>query len=179
MMLKLYRDDGSSTLYWEAWDDEQGGVTVHTGTVGQRGESTTIALADDSTPDAVIKELAEQPLAAGYRARDDEEHAEIVVQFAVEGWGAPKDIDFREAVHHELSEALGWTGNGHCDGGDIGSGTINLFLFAVDADLATTTIRARSKPRAGSTVRSSPCSTTMTTPPSCSRRASTASSSTS
>ena len=31
-----------------------------------------------------------------------------------------------------LNERLGWTGLGHCDGGDMGSGTVNIFCVVVD-----------------------------------------------
>ena len=32
-----------------------------------------------------------------------------------------------------MNECLGWKGLGFCDGGDIGSGTTNVFCFVVDA----------------------------------------------
>ncbi|UOY93292.1 hypothetical protein MUG87_03965 [Ectobacillus sp. JY-23] len=35
-----------------------------------------------------------------------------------------------------MNECLGWTGNGHCDGEDIGSGTINIFNFVIDVKKA-------------------------------------------
>lgn len=38
-----------------------------------------------------------------------------------------------------MNECLGWTGNGHCDGGDIGSGTINIFSYVIDPEIAAKT----------------------------------------
>lgn len=38
----------------------------------------------------------------------------------------------RHKVEGIFNECLGWTGNGRCDGGDIGSGTINVFSIVVD-----------------------------------------------
>jgi hypothetical protein len=35
-----------------------------------------------------------------------------------------------------MSETLGWTGLGHCDGGSIGSGTMEVCCFVVDFELA-------------------------------------------
>ena len=35
---------------------------------------------------------------------------------------------------------LGWTGNGFCDGGDIGSGTINTFNYVINVEFALDTI---------------------------------------
>ena len=46
----------------------------------------------------------------------------------------------RHGVEDILNECLGWTGNGHCDGGDIGSGTINAYSFVVDPYLAKDSI---------------------------------------
>ena len=35
-----------------------------------------------------------------------------------------------------MNETLGWTGLGHCDGGSIGSGTMEACCFVVDFDIA-------------------------------------------
>lgn len=42
-----------------------------------------------------------------------------------------------------MNECLGRTGNGCCDGSDYGSGTLNIFTFTIDQELALTTIRAK------------------------------------
>jgi hypothetical protein len=39
-----------------------------------------------------------------------------------------------------MNNCLGWTGNGLCDGGDIGSGTINIFCYVVNKDIAAKTV---------------------------------------
>lgn len=39
-----------------------------------------------------------------------------------------------------MNECLGWTGSGSCEGGDIGSGTVNIFNYVLDIDKATKTI---------------------------------------
>jgi hypothetical protein len=35
-----------------------------------------------------------------------------------------------------MNECLGWSGLGHCDGGDMGSGQMNVFCYVVDAAIA-------------------------------------------
>jgi len=35
-----------------------------------------------------------------------------------------------------MNETLGWTGLGNCDGGNIGSGTMEVCCFVVDFELA-------------------------------------------
>ncbi len=42
------------------------------------------------------------------------------------------DLDKREKVEQCMNECLGWKGFGFCDGGDIGSGTMNVFCLVVD-----------------------------------------------
>lgn len=41
-----------------------------------------------------------------------------------------------------MDETLGWTGLGHCDGGSIGSGTMEVAVVVVDVDLAKRVIAA-------------------------------------
>ena len=49
-------------------------------------------------------------------------------------------LKLRHSVEDLMNECLGWTGNGSCDGGDIGSGTANIFNYVVDVEKATQTI---------------------------------------
>lgn len=63
------------------------------------------------------------------------------MQFKTEdAWGDSADLSKRHMVEDILNECLGWTGNGYCDGGDIGSGTINTFSFVIDPYLARDSI---------------------------------------
>jgi hypothetical protein len=39
-----------------------------------------------------------------------------------------------------MNETLGWTGLGHCDGGSIGSGSMEVCCLVVDAEIAKQTI---------------------------------------
>ncbi len=41
-----------------------------------------------------------------------------------------------------MNETLGWSGLGHCDGGSIGSGTMEVCCFVVDFDIAKSVIEA-------------------------------------
>ena len=50
--------------------------------------------------------------------------------------GTPKDLEKRHALEERMNETLGWTGVGHCDGGSIGSGTMEVCCFVVDFDTA-------------------------------------------
>ncbi|MGD0901913.1 MAG: hypothetical protein ABR924_03125 [Terracidiphilus sp.] len=136
MMLKLYRTTERVTEYWEAWEDTPTRVIVHWGKIGEKGDSRKVSVKSGTRPSGIIKREAEPLRAAGFKTRRPEEHAQIVIQYKLEGWGSGKDHDRRVQVENLMNECLGWTGLGHCDGGDIGSGTMNVFCDVVDAAVA-------------------------------------------
>ena len=46
----------------------------------------------------------------------------------------------RNQVEEVLTECLSWTCNGFCDGGDLGSGEMNLYCLVLDPDAAKNTL---------------------------------------
>lgn len=50
--------------------------------------------------------------------------------------GTPEDVDKRYELQERMDETLGWTGLGHCDGGSIGSGSMEVCCFVVDFEVA-------------------------------------------
>lgn len=138
-MLKLYKFEGSRVLYWEAWEHD-GEVVLHWGETGEPGESQTIPLKHKQSSKKLIATEATKYRTEGYRElRDGEEHT-VLVQYKIDGWGTPEDLDKRHAIEEMLNEVLGWTGNGLCDGGDIGSGTMNVCCLVIDPYLASQAI---------------------------------------
>jgi hypothetical protein len=134
-MIKLYKRDSAGIRYWQAWKDRHK-VVIHWGAVGNRGETREIQLQHDERASEVMKRESENPRSRGYRKISDEKHASLLVQYKIQGWGSEDDLLKREKVEGILNETLGWTGNGVCDGGDIGSGTINIFCYVVEPNLA-------------------------------------------
>jgi hypothetical protein len=70
-------------------------------------------------------EVASAPLDEG----DDDEEEQLVVQYRIGGHGGGTDHDKRVAVENLLGEFLEKADLGYCDGGDIGSGTMNVFCW--------------------------------------------------
>jgi len=137
-MIKLYRRLEEKTLYWEAWEN-QGVVTIHRGVVGDKGQAREIQLLQgDGDGVVVINEEAIAPRRDGFRELSEEEQISFVIQFRLDNWGSQEDLRKRHAVEDVMNECLGWTGNGHCDGGDIGSGSINVYCFVIDPVIAAT-----------------------------------------
>lgn len=133
-MLKLYRQQGAELQYWEAWHDG-GAVLVHAGVVGTRGVSKKRALNPGEDAEKIIRQLAKPFEDEGFSRRKPE--ILIVVQFRVEGMGTVADLELRHRLEDEFANALGWTGNGDCDGGDMGlSGSINIYCYVHDVAAA-------------------------------------------
>jgi hypothetical protein len=60
---------------------------------------------------------------------EDSEGNRVVVQYRIECHGRGSDHDKRVVVENLLGEFLEEADLGYCDGGDIGSGTMNVFCF--------------------------------------------------
>jgi predicted DNA-binding WGR domain protein len=133
-MLKLYKA-GNTPRYWEAWSTTNE-VTIHWGNVGENGETREIQLRTGENPNSIIEREAKQPKSEGYRKISSSKLSRLVIQYQVDGMGSTNDLDKRIKVEELMNELLGWKGLGHCDGGDLGSGTMNVFCFVVDATKA-------------------------------------------
>jgi predicted DNA-binding WGR domain protein len=133
-MIKLYKQERDGVRYWEAWSTSQK-VTIHWGELGKEGETREIALGDDDAVEIIEKE-AEASRNAGYQTLPNELHEQLIIQYRIIGMGTVDDFDKRTKIEDAMNECLGWGGLGHCDGGDIGSGAMNVFCHVVDAKLS-------------------------------------------
>ena len=133
-MIKLYKA-GDDVRYWEAWSTDTE-VTIHWGIVGDVGETREFQLKPGESPNTIIEREAKQPKQDGYRKIPASKLQRLVIQYRVNGMGDVDDLDKRVKVEEFMNECLGWKGLGHCDGGDMGSGTMNVFCFVVDAEKA-------------------------------------------
>ena len=59
-----------------------------------------------------------------------------MIEYKVDGFGNEADLDKRHRLEDRMNETLGWTGVGACDGGSIGSGTMEVCCFVVDFKIA-------------------------------------------
>ena len=134
-MVKLYRTSGGATEYWEAWITAND-VTIHWGKLGEEGETRELPHEAGLHPSEIIKREAKPLRAAGFKPIKPKELYSVVIQYKVEGRGTRKDHDRRIKVEELMNECLGWSGLGHCDGGDMGSGQMNVFCYVVDSAIA-------------------------------------------
>ena len=138
-MKKLYKFESDKVSYWEAWE-ANGAITIHWGELGDRGETEILRLERGQSAKQLIEQEAKKYRAEDYRQLKEGEEVTLLVQYELEGWGTAEDLHKRHAVENLLNEGLGWTGNGKCDGGDIGSGTMNVCSLVVNPYIASNTV---------------------------------------
>ncbi len=135
-MLKLYRLADGIKEYWETWDNENGTHTVHWGKLGTQGSSKTVKNSLFKKAAKTIQVEIDSLVAQGFRPVDLEQHSILLIEYAIDGMGTTDDLDKRQRLEERMNETLGWTGLGHCDGGSIGSGTMEICNFVVDFETA-------------------------------------------
>lgn len=139
-MLKLYKDIDGVLHYWETWDKNKKTGITHWGIVGQKGESKEV---NSTLLEGFAKKIQKEVTIKGkegFGEIDADDHYILLIEFQVNGMGTPEDIDKRTRLQNRMDETLGWTGLGHCDGGSIGSGTMEVCCFVVDFDIAKSVI---------------------------------------
>ena len=128
-MMKLYKRDSKGVLhYHEAWVAGRE-VVEHWGVVGKVGRSR------EHAGGATVRSVLADAREAGF-AESDSTHI-LIVEYRVEGMGTLKDLEKRHSLEDYLNDKLGWNGLGHCDGGSIGSGTMEVALVVVEPEIAT------------------------------------------
>jgi predicted DNA-binding WGR domain protein len=135
-MLKLYKNIDGKFYYWEFWEKDERTGTVHWGFLGERGESEDIVSSLFASFRKKIQKLIDQKIKAGYNEIEFDDMYTLLVEYEVDGMGTPEDIDKRYRLQEKMDETLGWTGLGHCDGGSIGSGSMEVCCYVVDFEVA-------------------------------------------
>jgi hypothetical protein len=107
-------------------------VLIHWGKLGEKGDSREVQVKSGNSSSQVIELEAKPMRAAGYKPVSPEHLAQVVIQYRIDGMGSKSDLDKEQLIEGLMNECLGWTGLGHCDGHDIGSGTLNVFCDVVD-----------------------------------------------
>ena len=138
-MRKLYKKDGERLLYWETWDDD-GKHIMHWGVVGDEGETQAVRSGLFRDAEKTVAEEMARREQEGYAEIDEEDLLTVTVQYWIGSLESAQDIEAHLERRYEIQDlmdnALGWTGLGHCDGGQIGRGTMEVCCLVVDAKIA-------------------------------------------
>ena len=138
-MLKLYRrQQGRVTEYHEAWVHSDG-VIEHWGTLGEEGHTREHNLDTNISEEENIVQILAPVMSNGFEPIDLDDHAILLIEYEIEGMFGKddmSDLEKRYDLQERMDQTLGWTGLGHCDGGSIGSGTMEVCCFVVDFEIA-------------------------------------------
>lgn len=142
-MKKLYHPNASPKQYWEYWENGDGTYTVHWGELGTEGESTVIKRHLLSSAKSQVLKLERNYASNAYEEIQFEDHNILIVEYVVDGSGTEHDLNKRHSLEDLMNEVLGWAGLGHCDGGSIGSDSMEVCCFVVDFEIAQRVVAER------------------------------------
>jgi hypothetical protein len=135
-MIKLYRrENGRVVEYHEAWVHGSK-IVEHWGELGERGQTREHRRRKKLREEEDLAQILSQAMAEGFESIDIDDHSRLIIEYSIDGMGSARDLDNRYSLEDRMNDTLGWTGLGHCDGGSIGSGTMEVCCFVVDFETA-------------------------------------------
>ncbi len=140
-MIQLTKRNGSDTFYKTIYTE--GRVIVqHQGIVGAwvKEDVNEIRVSRFKRLGRQILQLVEGLERQGYRELQETDYTELVVQFRYDAGQDEEALERRHMMEEMIDEGLLHTGNGSCEGGDIGSGTMNIYYHVVDVEAAVALI---------------------------------------
>jgi predicted DNA-binding WGR domain protein len=140
-LVKLYKRVDGTLHYWESWSNGGNCATVHWGVVGHEGQSETMESDSCSDLEQKLQTEIDRLSLDDYASIPIEDHCVLLIEYGINGMGRLNDLRKRHALESRMQETLGWTGLGICDGGSIGSGTMEVCCFVVDFEIAKKVIR--------------------------------------
>jgi hypothetical protein len=137
--IKLYRRHDGRLQYREAWVDGES-IVEHVGAYGERGSTSLHKASDPIQQREVMEAIAAAARADGFEAIPEERLVGLMVSKEILGAGTKEDLRRRHELEDFLNELTGWRGLGHCDGGSIGSGSMEAFCLVVDYGIAAAVV---------------------------------------
>ncbi|GEM_PF-420068 len=137
--IKLYKRIEGRLHYREVWSDGDK-VIAHVGLCGERGEIVEHPAAGIAAQREAVERITSIARKAGFKTIPHSRMAGLLVSAPIDGMGGVDDLDRRHALEDFLNEVTGWTGLGHCDGGSIGSGSMEALCPVVDYEVAAEVI---------------------------------------
>jgi hypothetical protein len=138
--IKLYKRSRSKLLNVSVYNPKPNLLIVDEGEVGRQCKQTVQTLGKNAATDALVRRRARDFTAKGYKIVPESKLKTVLVQMQLKGWGSSRDLDRRYKLMDLLDAHLGVTLSGHVDGGDIGSGTANIWCLSVDPGTSARTI---------------------------------------
>jgi len=145
--VKLYKLEHEVLRFWQIYGSpDPVAIVVSWGTLGRLDGHEEFTQGSLDTLKEKYQQLIQEKRTEGFEER--EHYKNMILQFLTnDEWGASDDLGFRNQIWEILNAQLFWTGNGEVSGGDIGSGTVNLFFRAISSKLAVSIISSLLKER--------------------------------
>lgn len=138
-MFKLYKRDekGRIVAYHEAWaEPARRRIVEHWGMVGERGETATHRVKLLRSLGKQFDDLLDPARALGFSEITENDFQTLIVEYPYgEAWDKDDSEKIR-AAEDALTELLGWTGLGHCNGETFEDAHVEFVCRVLDTDLA-------------------------------------------
>jgi len=135
-MLKLYKQINNEIHYWETWNTKDGTGIIHWGIIGDQGQDKEVK----SNPSFSFKDQIQREIdikiSEGFKPVDLDEHYTLLIEYQIAEMEIVENLEKRNRLEERMDNTLGWTGLGRCDGGSIGSGTMEVCCYVIDFEVA-------------------------------------------
>ncbi|MEM9573163.1 MAG: hypothetical protein AAF996_16975 [Pseudomonadota bacterium] len=142
-MFRLFKRDetGKVAAYHEVWVElNPRRIVEHWGMLGTRGDTDAHRIKLLRSLEKQIDDLLDPARALGFTEIDPSAYQTLVVEYLLsEAWRRDDALKIKEA-EDALTEVLGWTGLGTCEGETITETAIEFTCRVLDIDLATSRI---------------------------------------
>lgn len=142
-MFRLFKRDetGRVAAYHEVWVElKPRRIIEHWGMVGTRGESDAHRIKLLRSLEKQVDDLLDPARALGFVELEPGDYQTLIVEYRISEIWQRDDVLKIRAAEDALTEVLGWTGLGTCDGETITDETFELTCRVLDPDLAQTRI---------------------------------------
>ena len=143
-MFRLFKRDetGRVAAYHEVWVElKPRRIVEHWGMVGTRGDTDAHRIKLLRPLERQISDLLDPARALGFSELDQSAYQTLIVAYEIgEDWSAD-DAEKIRAGEDALTEVLGWTGLGTCEGDTLTETAIEFTCRVLDSELAAARIR--------------------------------------
>jgi len=136
---KLFKSIDGKLHYRQAWVDGDS-VVEHSGVCGELGSVLDYAVIGQVQQQKMIDKISVDSSAEGFKPIPATRLKGLLVIKEIQGLGTPGDLQRLHALEDFLNGVTAWRGLGHCDGGSIGSGSMEAFCLVVDYGVAAKAI---------------------------------------
>lgn len=115
--------------------------------MGDEFQLYEVVLTPEKKAQDVRKQIEDTLLEKGFAYFQYDDYTNIIIRFALssEGFGTEQDLEKKNEIEDILGACLRSTGNGDCDGSEIGNGQMLIFCHVIDQEKAIQTIKEELK----------------------------------